>query len=114
MTSIRFEHVSKIYGKEKACRKALAMLRQDAPSEDIFQATGCQVGLRRISLTIPGGGIFCIMGLSGSGKSTLVRHINRLIEPSCGEIWVGGTNVTALSETALRDFRQQKVSMVFQ
>ena len=114
MTSIRFEHVSKIYGKEKACRKALAMLRQDAPSEDIFQATGCQVGLRRISLTIPGGGIFCIMGLSGSGKSTLVRHINRLIEPSCGEIWVGGTNVTALSETALRNFRQQKVSMVFQ
>ena len=67
MTSIRFEHVSKIYGKEKACRKAMAMLRQDAPSEDIFQATGCQVVLRRISLTIPGGGIFCIMGLSGSG-----------------------------------------------
>ena len=114
MTSIRLEHVSKIYGKEKACRKALAMLRQDAPSEDIFQATGCQVGLRRISLTIPGGGSFCIMGLSGSGKSTLVRHINRLIEPSCGEIWVGGTKVTELSETALRDFRQQKVSMVFQ
>ena len=114
MTSIRFEHVSKIYGKEKACRKALAMLRQDAPSEDIFQATGCQVGLRRISPTIRGGGIFCIMGLPGSGKSTLVRHINRLIEPSCGEIWVGGTNVTALSETALRNFRQQKVSMVFQ
>ena len=43
-----------------------------------------------------------------------MRHINRFIEPSCGEIWVGGTNVTALSETALRDFRQQKVSMVFQ
>lgn len=114
MTSIRFENISKIYGKDKACTRALAMLREDAPSDEIFQATGCQVGLRRINLDIPGGGIYCIMGLSGSGKSTLVRHINRLIEPSCGEIWACDTNVTALDERGLRAFRQQKVSMVFQ
>ena len=43
-----------------------------------------------------------------------MRHINRLIEPSCGEVWVGDTNVTALDERSLRTFRQQKVSMVFQ
>ncbi|UOO81985.1 betaine/proline/choline family ABC transporter ATP-binding protein [Uruburuella testudinis] len=112
--TIRFDNISKIYGQDKACTRALAMLRQNAPGDEIFQATGCQVGLRHITLEIPAGGIFCIMGLSGSGKSTLVRHINRLIEPSCGEIWVDGTNVTALGAKALRDFRQQRVSMVFQ
>ncbi|MDO5639578.1 MAG: betaine/proline/choline family ABC transporter ATP-binding protein [Neisseria sp.] len=114
MTSIRLHNISKIYGQEKACAKALAMLQQHAPADEIFQATGCQVGLRSIHLEIPGGGIFCIMGLSGSGKSTLVRHINRLIEPSCGEVWVGDINVTALDAAGLRDLRQHRVSMVFQ
>lgn len=114
MKAIRLNNISKIYGKEKRCNRALEMLRQDAPGDAIFRETGCQVGLRRISLEIPAGGIFCIMGLSGSGKSTLVRHINRLIEPSCGEVWVDDVNVTALDETSLRAFRQQRVSMVFQ
>ena len=112
MVEIRFKNVSKIYGKQIGAAQKL--LEQGAPNEDIFRATGCQVGLRNIDFTIPGGGIFCVMGLSGSGKSTLVRHINRLIEPSSGEIWVGETNVTALNEKALREFRQQRVSMVFQ
>lgn len=112
MSAIRFQNISKIYGKQ--CKRALEMLRQDAPSDLIFKETGCQVGLRRINLDIPTGAIFCIMGLSGSGKSTLVRHVNRLIEPSCGEIWAGEVNVTALNNNDLRIFRQQRVSMVFQ
>lgn len=112
MSDIHLAGISKIYGKNGL--RVLPLLAQGMSSREVLAATGCQVGLYDINLHIPAGEVFCIMGLSGSGKSTLVRHINRLIEPSCGEIWVGGTNVTALSETALRDFRQQKVSMVFQ
>lgn len=112
MTQISLKHISKIYGKQ--CDNALALLRQGVPSNDIFQQTGCQVGLRNINLHIEGNSIFCIIGLSGSGKSTLVRHINRLIEPTCGEVWVCDTNVTALDTNALRTFRQERVSMVFQ
>ena len=54
------------------------------------------------------------MGLSGSGKSTLIRHLNRLIDPTDGEIIVNGTNVMQLSEKQLIEFRKHEMSMVFQ
>ena len=54
------------------------------------------------------------MGLSGSGKSTLIRHINRLIEPTVGEVWIDGENVLEMDEKTLRDFRRNRASMVFQ
>ena len=54
------------------------------------------------------------MGLSGSGKSTLIRHINRLIDPTSGEISVEGTNVMELDKKNLIEFRRHKMSMVFQ
>jgi glycine betaine/proline transport system ATP-binding protein len=54
------------------------------------------------------------MGLSGSGKSTLIRHLNRLIEPTVGEIIVQGEDVMGLSADGLRKARQEKMSMVFQ
>ena len=54
------------------------------------------------------------MGLSGSGKSTLIRHLNRLIDPTDGEILVEGTNVMSLNKEKLIEFRRHKMSMVFQ
>ena len=54
------------------------------------------------------------MGLSGSGKSTLIRHINRLIDPTSGEVLVEGTNVMELDQKNLIEFRRHKMSMVFQ
>ena len=54
------------------------------------------------------------MGLSGSGKSTLIRHFNRLIEPTAGEIEVAGADVMSLNKKQLQDFRRNKMSMVFQ
>lgn len=54
------------------------------------------------------------MGLSGSGKSTLVRHFNRLIDPTSGEILVDGENILNYDMEALRNFRRHKISMVFQ
>ena len=72
------------------------------------------VGLRDINLEIEKGQIFVIMGLSGSGKSTLVRHLNRLIDPTEGAIYVGGIDVMKLSQTELEEFRRHRMSMVFQ
>ncbi|MDO5058051.1 MAG: ATP-binding cassette domain-containing protein [Lautropia sp.] len=112
MSALSFRNISKVYGQNT--EEAVALLGEGVPSAEIFNRTGCQVGLRHIDLDIPEGGIFCIIGLSGSGKSTLVRHVNRLIEPSCGEIWACDTNVTALDDAGLRHFRQERVSMVFQ
>jgi glycine betaine/proline transport system ATP-binding protein len=55
-----------------------------------------------------------VMGLSGSGKSTLVRMINRLHDPTSGQVFIDGEDVLKLTEERLREIRRQKVSMVFQ
>lgn len=60
------------------------------------------------------GEIFVIMGLSGSGKSTLVRLINRLIEPSYGDVFIDGEDIAKMDKEALRDIRRHKINMVFQ
>jgi len=72
------------------------------------------LGLEDINIEMQPSQITVIMGLSGSGKSTLIRHINRLIEPTDGVLEIDGVDVTGLSDDALREMRQQKMSMVFQ
>ena len=72
------------------------------------------LGLQDINVDMQAAEITVVMGLSGSGKSTLIRHLNRLIEPTAGEILIDGQDVTKLKPTALRQIRQQKMSMVFQ
>jgi len=65
-------------------------------------------------LKIEEGETFVCMGLSGSGKSTLIRHLNRLIDPTDGEVLVEGHSVMSLNPEQLIDFRRHKMSMVFQ
>ncbi len=72
------------------------------------------LGLRDINIDMPAGGIQVVMGLSGSGKSTLIRHINRLIDPTAGEVIVDGVDVCQMNENNLRQFRRHKTAMVFQ
>ncbi|MEL6640457.1 MAG: betaine/proline/choline family ABC transporter ATP-binding protein [Pseudomonadota bacterium] len=72
------------------------------------------LGLQNINVDMQAGEITVVMGLSGSGKSTLIRHLNRLIEPTAGEILVDGEDVMTLNTTDLRSLRQRKMSMVFQ
>ena len=72
------------------------------------------LGLKDINMTMPAGSIQVVMGLSGSGKSTLIRHINRLIDPTVGEMLVGGDDVCAMNAKRLRDFRRDRTAMVFQ
>ena len=79
-----------------------------------MEKTGHTVGLDNVSLKIEEGETFVCMGLSGSGKSTLIRHLNRLIDPTEGEIFVEGTNVLSLNKDKLIEFRRHKMSMVFQ
>lgn len=72
------------------------------------------LGLKDINISMPAGGITVIMGLSGSGKSTLIRHINRLIDPTAGQVLYEDVDICQMSQAALRDFRRHKTAMVFQ
>lgn len=111
--AISFEGVWKIFGDRS--REALAAIKRDGSSKAaVLENYGCIVGLADISLSIERGETFCIMGLSGSGKSTIVRHVNRLIEPTEGAIYVDGLDVCKLSPDALRQVRAEKIGMVFQ
>lgn len=69
--------------------------------------------IENISLHIPKGAIFGIIGLSGAGKSTLVRCINRLEEPTEGSIIIDGEDITKMNAQELRKARQ-KIGMIFQ
>jgi glycine betaine/proline transport system ATP-binding protein len=67
-----------------------------------------------VSLQIPRGGIFVIIGLSGSGKSTLLRCFNRLHQPTSGTVLFDSIDLMKLSKKELREFRRNKAAMVFQ
>ncbi|MCJ7499335.1 glycine betaine/L-proline ABC transporter ATP-binding protein [bacterium] len=82
--------------------------------EKIQEETGLVVGLRDISFEVQKGEIFVLMGLSGSGKSTLIRVLIRLVDPTAGEIYIGGKEICALSEKELMKFRRRSTAMVFQ
>ena len=81
---------------------------------ELNQKYGHVLGLRDINISMPAGGIMVVMGLSGSGKSTLIRHINRLIDPTAGEVLYDGVDVCRMNENDLREFRRHKTAMVFQ
>ncbi len=106
------KNVYKVFGDEP--KKALKLLDEGVSKEKIFENTGMTVGVQDASFEINEGEIFVIMGLSGSGKSTLVRLLNRLIEPTSGNIIIGDTDITNLSDKELIDIRREKISMVFQ
>ena len=89
MNHIQLKNISKIYNASSTqAQSALALLAEGMDSIKVKEQTGYSVGLYDINLDIKTGELHCIMGLSGSGKSTLIRHINRLIDPTSGEIWV--------------------------
>ena len=144
MNHIQLENISKIYNANSSqAQSALALLAEGMDSIAVKEQTGYSVGLYDINLNIKSGELHCIMGLSGSGKSTLIRHINRLIDPTSGKIWVdtsinaknkgnaqspiaeegssqtaantnSAINILELNDKELQHYRQQTVSMVFQ
>ncbi len=102
----------KVFGPHPA--QAMELLRQGQGKEQIFEQTGMVVGVKDASFTVDEGEIFVLMGLSGSGKSTLVRLLNRLVEPTHGQVLVGGHDVAALDRKALVALRRKDMAMVFQ
>lgn len=136
MNHIQLKSISKIYNASPSqAKKALALLADGMDSLDVKEQTGYSVGLYDIDLDIKAGSLHCIMGLSGSGKSTLIRHINRLIDPTCGQIIVDTSinaktdvsenatsvdpqdhaiDILQLDDKGLQQYRKQSISMVFQ
>ena len=105
--------VWKIFGERAG--EALPVIKAEGLNKaDALRRFGCVVGVADVSFSVEPGKTFCIMGLSGSGTSTLVRHINRLIEPTAGEIWVAGQDVNRLNDRDLRTLRSHRIGMVFQ
>ena len=111
-TKIEVRGLTKIFGKR--VNRAKEMLKAGNTKPEILKATGATVGVDRADFSIKTGEIFVIMGLSGSGKSTTLRMLNRLIEPTDGQVLIDGDDIAKLDKQALREVRRQKLSMVFQ
>lgn len=110
---IQVKNVWKIFG-DRAEEALNAIQAQNLSKAEVLEQFNCVVGVANTSLDIKEGEIFCIMGLSGSGKSTLVRHFNRLLEPTAGEIIIDGIDVMQLNTPQLQKFRNERIGMVFQ
>ncbi|WP_068310628.1 quaternary amine ABC transporter ATP-binding protein [Polycladidibacter hongkongensis] len=112
MSLIQVKNITKIFGPTP--QKVLPLVKNGMGKEQLLAETGHTLGLHEVSLNIEKGEIFVIMGLSGSGKSTLIRHFNRLIDPTDGQILVDDQDVISLSIKELESFRRKRMSMVFQ
>jgi glycine betaine/proline transport system ATP-binding protein len=102
----------KVYGANG--KRIVGSPDADLPRAELLDKTGCVVAVRDVSFEVAPGEVFVVMGLSGSGKSTLVRMVNRLHDPTAGQIRIDGEDLLALPPDRLREVRRRKISMVFQ
>ena len=109
---IKIDSLYKIFGKNP--KEALEHVKQGVGKDELLEKHNHVLGLSDINIDIIDKSIQVIMGLSGSGKSTLIRHINRLIEPTAGNVFVDGSDVLKYDENSLREFRRTRTAMVFQ
>jgi glycine betaine/proline transport system ATP-binding protein len=109
---IKIRNLYKIFGPNAA--QHVEAVRNGLSKTDLNAKYGAVLGLKDINIEMPAGSIQVIMGLSGSGKSTLIRHINRLIDPTAGEVLVNGVDVVKMGPNELREFRRHQTAMVFQ
>ncbi|MDQ0252859.1 glycine betaine/proline transport system ATP-binding protein [Evansella vedderi] len=112
MNKIEVTDLTKIFGSHP--KQGLKSLKNGEQKADILKKTGMTVGVNQTSFSVQAGEIFVIMGLSGSGKSTLIRLVNRLIEPTDGEILIDGEDITKMDKNTLIETRRKKLAMVFQ
>jgi glycine betaine/proline transport system ATP-binding protein len=105
-------NLSKIFGPKP--ERAAELMKQGVGRNEIFEQTGNMVAVNNVSLSVKAGEIFVVMGLSGSGKSTLVRLLNRLIEPTSGQVILEDRDIAPMSTQELREVRRRKMAMVFQ
>ena len=113
MATIEVKDLSKIFGPQPR-RRAMPLLEKGTSKAEILKQTGCTVAINKASFEVREKEIFVVMGLSGSGKSTVIRCLNRLIEPTEGQINIDGRDVMKMSTDQLRALRRNKTGMVFQ
>lgn len=112
MGVIKVNNLFKVFGHDP--KRAFPLIEKGKNKEEILDETGCTVGINDASFDIEKKEIFVLMGLSGSGKSTVIRCLNRLIEPTCGEVLIDGRDIMKMSKEELLQVRRTKLSMVFQ
>lgn len=112
MSKIHVKNLTKVFGDRP--QDGLERLNKGETKKQILEETGMTVGVNKASFTVESGEVFVIMGLSGSGKSTLIRLVNRLIEPTAGEVMIDGENLTMMDGADLLETRRKKLGMVFQ
>jgi len=111
-TKVAIKNLYKIFGKNPT--GMINHVMNGMSKKELLEKFNSVLALNDVNIDIPAKGIQVIMGLSGSGKSTLIRHVNRLIEPTSGELIVAGQNVLKMGKKELREFRRHTASMVFQ
>lgn len=109
---IEVRNLTKIFGPRPL--KTLSHLQRGCSVKEIREKTGYIVALQNISFSVQKGEIFVLMGLSGCGKSTLLRCLNRLIEPTTGEVFLDGDDIVSASADQMKSIRRKRMSMVFQ
>ncbi|WP_026702471.1 quaternary amine ABC transporter ATP-binding protein [Salibacterium aidingense] len=112
MSKINVQELTKIFGPSP--EKGMEYLKQGKTKDEILAESGMTVGVNQASFSVEEGEIFVIMGLSGSGKSTLIRLLNRLIDPTFGQVWIDNEDITKAANQQLIETRRQKLGMVFQ
>ena len=112
MSKVEVKGLYKIFGDDS--KRALPLLEKGFSKKRIQTETGLTVALQDVTFKVESQEIFVVMGLSGSGKSTLIRCLNRLIEPTQGQVIIDGADITALTPNELIQIRRQKLGMVFQ
>jgi glycine betaine/proline transport system ATP-binding protein len=109
---IEIKHLYKIFGERAV--DLVDAVKGGMTKTALMEQHSHVLGLKEINISMSGGCIQVIMGLSGSGKSTLIRHINRLIDPTVGEVLVDGVDVVKMNKADLMQFRRHQAAMVFQ
>ena len=109
---IEVKNLLMIYGEKAA--GALKLYDAGESPESITEKTGAVIAVNNISMSVREHELMVIMGLSGSGKSTFLKCLNLLNKPTRGEILVDAENIVNYDMKQLQQYRQRKVSMVFQ
>jgi glycine betaine/proline transport system ATP-binding protein len=109
---VRVRGLSKAFGRHP--RQAVDLRRSGVSKADVERSTGATVAVLDVTFDVRRGETFVVIGLSGSGKSTLLRLLNRLIDPTNGDVLIDGSPVAGMNGRQLRELRRRKVGMVFQ
>lgn len=112
MYKVQVKGLYKIFGS--APKRIMPQIKKGLSKDEILKKTGHSVGVNDANFNVSEGETFVVMGLSGSGKSTLIRCLNRLIEPTFGQVLIDEVDIVGCSKEELTNIRRKKIAMVFQ